>query len=737
MIASSIASPRTRISELMINNPTVIKAIQRAFKRSFAIALLAATLSGTTFVSASVPEPSMSIEKKHIFSSRLIRDYMQRRHYVKQPLTDALSTRVLDRYLELLDPDRIYFFQQDISKFNEIRYDFDDYINDSRLEPGFAIFHVYRTRVNKQVDLALEYIKRDFDFEIDEWYETNRDDVLWPTTQAEVNELWRKRVKNDLLSLKIGGQSLEDARETLTKRYEQIRTRTSQLNANDVFQLFINAYLLTVEPHTAYLSPRASANFKIRMSLSLEGIGAVLQSRNEYTRVTSIVPGGPADLSKQLKAGDRIVGVGEGSGSSVVDIIGWRLDDVVERIRGAKDTIVTLRILPKKAGNSGETNDIEITRDKIKLEEQAVKKSILEFTHNEHQYKLGVIDVPTFYADFDGRAQGDPQYRSTTKDTRKLINELKDENIDALLIDLRGNPGGALTEAISLSGLFIDDGPIVQVRDLSGRVRVNRDPDPSVSYTGPLAVMVDRNSASASEIFAGAIQDYQRGVIIGEPTFGKGTVQHVVNLSRHSRSGDDLGQLKLTVAQFFRVNGDSTQHRGVVPDVLFPTSHGAAEEGERTYENALPWTKVSPVEFTTTYRTIDSDIVSQLIQKFDQRMPYSDKLQYIYEAGEYSDRNRNIERVSLNEQQRKENRDQRRLEGFDIENRLRTSLGLEAIDPDAEDENTDSQDEDTIAEDDSESFPPDILLEEAGFILADLIELTQGVQLVEKSNVAN
>jgi len=718
----------------MIIYPTIINVLQRITRHSSVVILLAATVTSSLVFAASAPAPSMTIEDKHVFSSRLIRDYMQRRHYVKQELNDELSTRILDRYLELLDPDRIYFFQQDISKFNEIRYDFDNYINDARLEPGFAIFHVYRTRVNKQVDLALEYIKRDFDFNIDEWYETDRDDVLWPSTQAEVNELWRKRVKNDILSLKISGQSLEEARDTLTKRYEQIRTRTSQLNANDVFQLLMNAYLLTVEPHTTYLSPRASANFKIRMSLSLEGIGAVLQSRNEYTRVTSIVPGGPADLSKQLKAGDRIVGVGEGVKSKIDDVIGWRLDDVVERIRGPKDTTVKLRILPRKAGNSGETKDIVITRDKIKLEEQAAKKSILEFTHEGRHYKLGVIDIPTFYADLDGRAQGDPQYRSTTKDTRQLIQDLKNENVDALLIDLRGNPGGALTEAISLTGLFIDDGPIVQVRDLSGKVRINRDPDPSVSYTGPLAVMIDRNSASASEIFAGAIQDYQRGVIIGEPTFGKGTVQHVVNLSRHSRSGLDLGQLKLTVAQFFRVNGDSTQHRGVVPDVLFPISHGSAQEGERAYENALPWTKVDPAKFNTTYQFIERDIVNNLIRNFDERSPESEKMQYIYEAAKFATDNRNIERVSLNESQRRTNRDQRRLMGYEIENRLRSALDLELLNPDTEENDDDTLEQEDLATADDERFPPDILLEEAGFILADLIRLTQDVQLVGKLN---
>ena len=682
---------------------------------------------------STTPSASMEIEPKHVFTSRLIRDYMKRRHYVKQELDDDLSARVLDRYLDLLDPDRMYFLQQDISTFDEFRYKFDDYLNSARLEPAFAIFRVYRTRVRKQVTAALDFLSREFDFERDEWYEFNRKEALWSTTQAEVDELWRKRVKNDLLSLILAGSEAEEARETLEKRYTQIRTRTEQLNANDVFQFYMNAYLVTVEPHTTYLSPRASENFKIRMSLSLEGIGAVLQSRNEYTRVTSIVTGGPADLSGILKAGDRIVGVGQGEDGEIVDVIGWRLDDVVDRIRGPKGTVVKLRILPEKAGTGGETHDIQITRDKIKLEEQAAKKSVLEFEHEGRQVRFGVIDIPTFYADLDGRAQGDPQYRSTTKDVRRLINELKKESIDALIVDLRGNPGGALSEAISLTGLFIESGPIVQVRDLSGRIRINQDPDPSVTYTGPLAVMVDRNSASASEIFAGAIQDYRRGIILGEPTFGKGTVQHVVNLSRHSRSGTQLGQLKITVAQFFRVNGDSTQHRGVVPDILFPSASNSHEVGERSYENALPWSRVAATEFKTAYRLEQPGLMGQLIQRFDKRSSASAELQFIRESEDYSSRNSDIERVSLNQETREEMQEERRIESIEIENRLRTALGLEP----ASKEKQDAEDEDADAvakNEDEQRFPPDILLEETGFILADLINLsTGGAQLAERT----
>ncbi|KAA3628106.1 MAG: tail-specific protease [Proteobacteria bacterium] len=667
------------------------------------------------------PQGSMSIEKKHMFVARLIRNYMERRHYVKMPIDDDLSVRVLNRYVETLDPERMYFLQQDVSKFDEIRYEFDEFIEQSRLEPAFAIFLVYRTRVRNQVDTALTLIDKPFDFTRDEYFDVDREDEPWAKTQDELDELWRKRVKNDLLGLIISGKQEDEARETLKKRYTQMRHRTEQLNANDVFQFYTNAYLLSVEPHTSYLSPRASENFRIRMSLSLEGIGAVLQSENEYTKVTRVVTGGPADMSGELRAGDRIVGVGQGDAGEITDVIGWRLDDVVELIRGPKGSVVQLRVLPEKAVAGGDTHVISIMRDKINLEEQAAKKSLFEFEHAERTYKLGVIDVPTFYADFEGRSHGDPEYRSTTKDVRELINELKNDGIDALIVDLRGNGGGALSEAISLTGLFIESGPIVQVRDTSGRVRVNVDPDPSVSYTGPLAVMVDRNSASASEIFAGAIQDYQRGLVIGEPTFGKGTVQNLVPLGQHSRTDVDLGQLKLTVAQFFRVNGDSTQHRGVVPDILFPIAMDSDQEGERSYDNALPWSRIPAADYEPQYTLGDSALLAELARRFDDRKDESDGLRYLREAEEFTASSQQVEQLSLNLETRKRQLEQRRERSTAIENELRRSRGLPPIEK-VSDNDLITESDPTSDGDDGE-FPPDVLLEEAGHILADLISL--------------
>jgi carboxyl-terminal processing protease len=649
---------------------------------------------------------------------------MERRHYVKSSLDDDMSVRVLERYLETLDPERVYFLQQDISKFEELRHQFDDFIADSRLEPAFAIFLVYRTRMEKQVDAALAMLDKGFDFTIDERFVVDRDNASWAASQADLDELWRKRVKNDMIGLMLSGKEEDDAQETLRKRYEQLRHRTEQLNAGDVFQFYTNAYLLSVEPHTSYLSPRASENFRIRMSLSLEGIGAVLQSDNEHTKVARVVTGGPADLTGELRAGDRIVGVGQGNEGEITDVVGWRLDDVVDLIRGPKGSVVQLRVLPDKVGMAGETHVIAITRDKINLEEQAAKKTIQEVEHEGKAYKLGVITVPTFYADFEGRTQGDAEYRSTTKDVRALILQLEEEKIDALIVDLRGNGGGALSEAISLTGLFIEGGPIVQVRDSSGRVRVNVDPDPSISYTGPLAVMVDRNSASASEIFAGAIQDYKRGLVIGEPTFGKGTVQNLVSLDQHSNNDDDLGQLKLTVAQFFRVSGDSTQHRGVVPDILFPTAMDSHREGERSFDNALPWTRINPADYSTEFAFSDNNIVSELVKRFDSRLGNSDALQYLSDAQAFGVSVRDVESVSLNIETRREELKERRHAGVVIENRLRESRGLPPVDEDSEplEEEATAETDET----DEDSFPPDLQLEEAGLILAELIGLMSG-----------
>ena len=535
----------------------------------------------------------------HQRAVELINYFIQRYHYRTAHLNDELSSQILDRYIETLDGNRSYFLASDIERFEQMRFHIDNYLRKQELDPIFELFDLYRERAIDRAKFSMRVLSEGFDLNIPESFRFNRSTSPWPTDQAQLDDIWRRRVKNDYLSLKLAGQSHDDILKTLGDRYRQLSRRTQQITSTDVFETFINAYITSVEPHTSYFSPRSTENFKIRMSLSLEGIGAVLQTENEYTVVRRVVAGGPAELSQLLNAGDRIIGVGQDENRPLVDVIGWRLDDVVDLIRGPKSTVVRLKILPLQEGPDARGQIINIVRDTIKLEEQAAQKSVISVERGDHVYRVGVIDLPTFYVDFDGRSSGETDYRSTTRDVARLIKKLQAENIDGLIIDLRGNGGGALTEATTLTGLFIEQGPIVQVKDAKGRIRVKRDSDPTIVYRGALAVLVDGNSASASEIFAGAIQDYGRGIVIGEPTYGKGTVQNLVDLDKYARNKDEkLGQLKFTIAQFFRINGDSTQHRGVVPDILLPTAQDDTERGERSLENALPWQQVASARYS-------------------------------------------------------------------------------------------------------------------------------------------
>jgi len=541
---------------------------------------------------------------------KLLNYFVQRHHYRKVKLNDDLSTHIFDRYLESLDPNRSFLYATDVQDFSHLRSRLDDQLRRAQLATVFSLFNVYRSRVEDRVEHALSLLDSQFNFDIDERYQFDRRDAPWIKSPAAMNELWRQKVKNDYLSLKISGKTPDEITKTLSDRYRQMQRRVRQFTNQDVLAIFANAYLASVDPHSRYLSPRARDNFKIRMSLSLEGIGAVLRSDSDYTRVLRVVPGGAADIAGDLKAGDRIIGVSQAEDEPMVDIIGWRLDDVVALIRGPKDTLVRLELIPTGKGPGANSKIIRIMRDRIKLEEQAAKTSIIEIKRLEQSVRIGVIQIPTFYIDFEGRSRGDSDYRSTTRDTLKLIDQLKSSNVDGLVIDLRGNGGGALTEAISLSGLFISSGPIIQIRDDRGRIRSRNDPDKGIAYNGPLAVLVDRESASASEIFAGAIQDYRRGLIIGEPTFGKGTVQNLIDLDRYSEDDSPLGQLKITTAQFFRIDGNSMQHRGIVPDIVLPTTVDSEIQGERGLDHALPWAKIAAAKFQ---HFSDASVVNELL----------------------------------------------------------------------------------------------------------------------------
>lgn len=640
-------------------------------------------------------------------------------HYKKRPLDDALSSRILDNYLESLDPNRSFFLQSDIAAFETYRTALDDDLRQPELTPAFEIFLRYRQRITERVDFATAQLGGKYDFQTDESFHFDRRKSPWADSDATLNEYWRKRVKNDVLNLKIAGKAPDQIQDVLKKRYARLKTSTFQLNASDVFQTFINAYTTAVEPHTNYFSPRTSENFDISMRLSLEGIGAVLRGDSDYTEVQRVVPGGPAELSGLLHEEDKIIGVGQDAAGEMVDVIGWRLDDVVDLIRGPKDSTVRLEILPAGTGTEGNSKVINLVRDKIKLEEQAAQSEVIELPG---QGRIGVIDVPTFYSDFAAQARGDRNYTSTSRDVRRLIQDLEGKNIDGLLIDLRGNGGGSLSEALELSGLFIESGPIVQTKDATGRIEINGDPDPGIAYGGPLAVLVDRNSASASEIFAGAIQDYRRGIIIGEPTFGKGTVQNIVDLNRFVRNSDaDLGRLKTTIAQFFRVSGGSNQHKGVVPDVIFPTAELGEDFGERSLDNALPWDKVAPARFVPASAPVSSfdDVRRRHEARIKDDRAFNllmDELRLLRDANEKTT-------VSLNEQKRKAEREALLLAQRRVENELRVAQGLEPL-PETVSLETDPADdaESDAADSDDDSFEPEqVLLQESAHILLDLI----------------
>jgi carboxyl-terminal processing protease len=595
----------------------------------------------------------------------------------------------------------------------------DDYLRSSSLNPLFDMFVRFRQRLGERVNYAIKAVDGKFDFKADESFEFDRKNAAWPKDTAELDELWRKRVKNDILSLKLAGKAAGDITTTLKKRYDGLVRRTAQLNSEDVFQTLMIAYTTAIDPHTAYFSPRTSENFKIRMSLSLEGIGAVLQSDNELTVVREVVPGGPADLSGKLHADDRIVGIGQDDKGPIVDVIDWRLDDVVELIRGPKNSVVRLQVLPKGTALGGPTTIVAITRNTIQLEEQAAKGTVIDVKRGSGVAKIGIITLPTFYMDFEARSAGDENYRSTTRDVRKIIDELTAKQVEGLVIDLRANGGGSLTEATELTGLFIGPGPVVQVRDSQGRVQVERSTEPQVFYKGPLAVLVDRNSASASEIFAGAIQDYHRGMVVGEPTFGKGTVQNLVDLNRYDQTmNGKLGQLKATIAQFFRVSGSSTQYQGVIPDVPFPTVMGDDEHGERSLDNALPWAAIDPARFTAV--AYSTDRVATVRKQLDKRIASDSAFQALLATERAVSDAQAQKSLSLREDKRRAEHDKARADQRTRENQIRQARGLPPLPADAVTPEGDEE-EDEFRKPDDKDKALDVILTEAGNVLTDWI----------------
>lgn len=659
--------------------------------------------------------------------SNLATKFLANWHYKDTRLDDELSEKIFEGYLNLLDPNYSFFLASDIETFSPYRLRLDDALQHSDPTPAYEMFNVYVERVKERVIFAREQLKQPMDFTIDESYTWDREDIKWAKSKAELDEFWRQRVKNDYLRLRLADKDDEAIVETLDDRYENLDRRITELNSDDIFQFFMNAFAQSIEPHTAYMSPRSSENFEISMRLSLEGIGALLGRENEYTSIASVVPGGPADKQGQLKAGDKVLSVGQGKDGKMQDVVGWRVDDVVDKIRGAKHTIVRLEVLHEDTGPEGPTEIIEIVRDEVKLEEQAAKSRIIEVPgENEEMIKVGVIDLPVFYLDFNGRAKNLPDYRSSTRDVRRLIKEMQAEGIKGLVVDLRNNGGGSLLEATTLTGLFINEGPVVQVRNSSGRISTEEDTDPGMAWDGPLAVLVNRYSASASEIFAAAIQDYGRGLIIGETTFGKGTVQNLVDLDDYAPPNDSgkMGQLKITMAQFFRVNGGSTQNRGVEPDIHFPSAGDPEDYGERSLDNALPWTSIPTANYE---REGELDrLVAVTDFRYQDRIANDQEFSWLLSDVEEFNLNKDKKEISLLESSRREE-----MEKDEAKRKARKAARedngplLEETDAlaDAGEPPEAGIDDEATDEDEEEDDRPDLLLRESARIVGDMIEL--------------
>lgn len=630
-------------------------------------------------LSASVEQIApLQMSPRHPLVSQTVTGLMEQWHYSQQHLDNSMSSAILDQYLDILDGNRVYFLASDVASFGRYRYELDDRARAGELEPAFEIFNVFRDRVTERLDYALSLLDTEPDFTIDEDYRWDRTELGWPASNAEMREIWRLRVKNDALNLVMAEQTWEEASETLRKRYERIHRDISDLDADNVFEYFMNAVAHTMDPHSNYLSPQDSEEYRIEMSLSYEGIGARLQEQDDYVEVVEVIKGGPADLDGQLQSLDRITAVAEGD-DEFTDVIGWRLEDVVERIRGEQGSVIRLRVLPAGSEPGSPQRVIRLVRDKVKLEEQAAQKD--SFTvplDNGAEYKVGVITVPKFYQDFAAMTSGEANYTSTSRDVARLLAELEAEGIDGLVMDLRQNGGGHLSEAIELSGLFIDRGPVVQVRETGGQTDQHNDPSDGAIYDGPLAVLVDRYSASASEIFAAAIQDYERGVIIGQQTFGKGTVQNLFNLDRAVRDENaGFGQLTLTIGKYYRVTGESTQNYGVKPDIVLPSGIPAEAVGESTRETALPYDRIAGAEFRPR-APLDSTI--SLLNSSQQSHSSGDPdFNFLVEDFSARIEGWNEHTVSLNIETRRADQKADEQARIDRENKRRAALGIEPV----------------------------------------------------------
>jgi carboxyl-terminal processing protease len=674
------------------------------------LVLVGAGSSGAPAATGLLPEQAVAPTAQERSLAPRVASILEQNHYRHIPIDERLSPQVLERFLTALDPQHSYFLASDITGFDRWRLKFGDMIHTGEIDPAYLIFYIFQQRNRERMEYALKLLDTEPDFTRDESFDFDREHASWPTDVSEVNELWRLRVKNDAISLLLTGKNWTDSADTLRKRYKRVLARLDKISPEDVFEALMNAYASTYDPHSNYFSPRSSEEYRIQMSLSYEGIGASLQLNDDYVTVTNVLPGGPAATDGTLKSNDRITAVAQGADGTMTDVIGWRLDDVVQLIRGKVGTVVRLQILPAGATPGSTERVLQLTRNKVTLEAQAAKKEIRTLQRDGRSYKIGIITVPSFYNDMEDSGSGSgSENRSTTHDVRRLLQQLTASGgVDGLVLDLRGDGGGYLPEAIGLTHLFVNHGPSVQLKDTTGQLEVLDEPDPGQAYSGPLAVLIDRTSASASEIFAGAIQDYHRGLIIGQTSFGKGTVQSVIPLDRWSTKPTE-GQLTVTIGKFYRVTGESTQLRGVTPDLALPSAVSTTDVGEGVLEHALPWDRIATVPF----RALPSEgsLVQALATEQSDRATHDADYQWLVESLSSLDVARQEKSLSLNLKKRQLERTAQDQARLSQENTRRQADGLPAI---------------KSVEDIQVSDEPDVILAQAADIMADGVAAKAG-----------
>jgi carboxyl-terminal processing protease len=689
-----------------MNSP--ITRSSRWLATSMVATLLVLTGSAQAPANTQLPAGSVVPSDRHRSVARRVGSMLEGMHYSGNKLDDRLSAIVYDRFLEAIDGQHTSLLASDVADFEQYKLRFDDMIRSGDVDPAFAIFARFQQRNRDRIKFAIAQLDKEPDWTLNESFEFDREKAPWAATQAELDDWWRKRVKNDALSLELTGKSWEETSKLLKKRYETTLKRVDQVSADDVFESLMNSYARAYDPHSSYFSPRSSEEYRIQMSLNYDGIGASLQLVDDYVTIMNVIEGGPAAVAGTLSIKDRITGVGQGKEGPVTDVLGWRIDDVVQLIRGRAGTQVRLQVLPAGAAPGTPEKTLEFTRNKVTLEAQAAQKELRTLKRGDKEIRVGIINVPAFYQDVEAQNQGDKDFRSTTRDVRRLINELKAEKIDGLVLDLRGNGGGYLPEATALTGLFIDKGPVVQLKVNTGELEVQDDPEAGVAYSGPLAVLVDRFSASASEIFAGALQDYHRATILGQRTFGKGTVQNLVPLDRWSPRPVN-GQLTVTIGKFYRVTGESTQHRGVEPDVPLPSQIDMDEFGESALEGALPWDRIPGVPFHSEAKSLQPNVAA-LATEEKTRADKDPDYRWLVADLAAAETVRKQTSLSLNLEQRKQEREHLERDRLSRENARRAAQNLPAL---------------KTTEELADAKFPDTVLDQASEVMTDMVTGTR------------